>query len=78
MVGSFFLAGAAAAAARAGAAASAALGLESSEPIWSLDLYFLSTPSLWYFQNCLEASLPATRLRIFLPPGCSSWNCVRS
>ena len=41
-------------------------------PIFSLAPYFLRTFSLWYFQNCLVASLPATRLRIFAPPGCSS------
>jgi hypothetical protein len=45
------------------------LGLVSREPTWSLAWYFLRMPSLWYFQNCLEASLPATRWRIFLPPG---------
>jgi hypothetical protein len=38
------------------------------EPTCSLPLYFLSMPSLWYFQNCFEASLPATRVRIFFPP----------
>lgn len=47
----------------------AACFLVSNEPTWSLPLYFLRMPSLWYFQNCLEASLPATRDRIFLPPG---------
>jgi hypothetical protein len=26
-------------------------------------LYFFRIPSLWYFQNCFEASLPATRWR---------------
>ena len=53
----------------AGAGAGAAAGFfESSEPTWSLGLYFFSTPSLWYFQNILEASLPPTRWRIFLPP----------
>jgi len=51
-----------------GPALGSALGLVSSEPIWSEDLYFLRMPSLWYFQNCFDASLPATRVRIFLPP----------
>ena len=32
----------------------------------------------WYFQNCFEASFPATRCKIFFPPGCSSWNLVKS
>lgn len=44
------------------------LGLESREPICSEGLYFLRMPSLWYFQNCFDASLPATRVKIFLPP----------
>ena len=30
------------------------------------------------FQNCFEASFPATRLRIFAPPGCSSTKFVTS
>lgn len=46
--------------------------LSLTVPIFSLGAYFFSTPSLWYFQNCFEASLPATRLRILAPPGCSS------
>lgn len=37
--------------------------LESSEPTWSFDLYFLRMLSLWYFQNCFEASLPPTRCK---------------
>lgn len=36
------------------------LVLESSEPTWSFALYFLRMLSLWYFQNCFEASFPAT------------------
>lgn len=36
---------------------------ESREPIWSCALYFFRIPSLWYFQNCFEASFPATRCR---------------
>jgi hypothetical protein len=47
----------------AGAGAGAAAFLESKEPICSWDLYFFRIPSLWYFQNCLEASLPPTRWR---------------
>jgi hypothetical protein len=43
----------------------------SREPTWSFALYFLRMDSLWYFQNCFEASFPATRVRIFLPPVCS-------
>ena len=49
-----------------------ALGLVSRLPTWSCPLYFFRMPSLWYFQNCLEASLPATRARIFLPPKCET------
>lgn len=45
------------------------LGLLSSEPTCSFALYLFRIPSLWYFQNCLDASFPATRVRIFLPPG---------
>lgn len=30
--------------------------------------------SVGTFQNCFEASLPATRFKIFAPPGCSSTN----
>lgn len=37
--------------------------LVSSDPTWSFPLYFLRIPSLWYFQNCLLASLPATLVR---------------
>jgi len=51
-----------------GGVGSAAGFLVSSEPTWSFPLYFLRMPSLWYFQNCWLASLPATRVRIFLPP----------
>ena len=52
-----------------GMGSAAGLGLVSSDPTWSCFWYFLRMPSLWYFQNCLDASLPATRWRIFLPPG---------
>ena len=38
-------------------------GLELSEPIWRSFLNFFRIDSLWYFQNCLLASLPATRWR---------------
>lgn len=34
--------------------------------------------SLWYFQNCLLASFPATLFKIFAPPGCSFTNSVTS
>jgi hypothetical protein len=84
-----FLASLAAVAGGAGGAA-----LESSDPTWSCFLYLVKMESLWYFQNCLEASFPATRWRtevcqrmmwsmilviaLFFPPGCSSWNFVRS
>lgn len=44
----------------------------STVPICSFAPYFFNTPSLWYFQNCFVASLPATRFKIFAPPGCSS------
>jgi hypothetical protein len=44
-------------------AGGAATFLESSEPTCSFDLNFLRMDSLWYFQNCLEASLPATLVR---------------
>ena len=44
------------------------VGLESSDPICKEGLYFLRMPSLWYFQNCFDASLPPTRVKIFLPP----------
>lgn len=50
------------------------LALSSTDPIFSLAPYFFSTPSLWYFQNGFVAFLPAYRLRIFAPPGCSSAN----
>jgi hypothetical protein len=50
----------------------------STVPILSLSLYFFKTLSLWYFQNCFVASLPATLLRIFEPPGCSSTNPISS
>lgn len=33
---------------------------------------------IYTFQNCLDASLPATRFKIFAPPGCSSTNLVTS
>lgn len=35
--------------------------MESSEPTCSCFWYFLRMLSLWYFQNCFDASLPATR-----------------
>jgi hypothetical protein len=41
-------------------------------PINNLGLYFSNTFLPWYFQNCFVASLPAMRLRILGPPGCSS------
>jgi hypothetical protein len=53
----------------AGGVGGVAAFLVLREPTWSLALYFLRMPSLWYFQNCLLASLPATRVRIFFPPG---------
>ena len=52
----------------AGGVGGAAPFFEPKEPTWSFPLYFLRMPSLWYFQNCFDASLPATRVRIFLPP----------
>lgn len=48
----------------------------STVPTLSRSLYFFNTPSLWYFQNCFEASLPTTRFKIFAPPGCSSTNPI--
>ena len=69
---SFFSAGGGVA---GGVGGAADFGLESSEPTNSFLEYFLRMDSLWYFQNCLEASLPATLVKIFLPPGCSSWIC---
>lgn len=41
----------------------AAVFFESRDPTRSLGLNFWRMDSLWYFQNCLEASLPATRVR---------------
>lgn len=41
-------------------------------PTLSLSPYFSRTFSLWYFQNCLDESLPAILFRILGPPGCSS------
>lgn len=35
----------------------------SSDPTCSCFWYFLRMLSLWYFQNCFDASLPATRVR---------------
>lgn len=52
----------------AGGVGGAATFLVLSDPTWSLALYFFKIPSLWYFQNCLLASFPATRVRIFFPP----------
>ena len=46
--------------------------VSASVPTRSFSPYFSSTDLPWYFQNCLEASLPAMRLRILAPPGCSS------
>ena len=54
---SFFSAGGGVAGGVGGAAAAFLL---SSEPTCNCDLYFLRMLSLWYFQNCFEASLPAT------------------
>ena len=51
--------------------------LSLTVPIFSRSEYFFNTLSLWYFQNCLVASLPATLLRIFAPPGCSSTKPAR-
>lgn len=48
------------------------LALSATVPTFSFPPYFSRTLSLWYFQNCLDASLPATRLRILAPPGWSS------
>lgn len=45
------------------AGAGASTFLVSNEPICSWALYFFKMPSLWYFQNCFEASFPATRWR---------------
>ena len=50
------------------------LALSPTVPILSLSPYLLSTFSLWYFQKDLVAFLPAKRLRILAPPGCSSRN----
>lgn len=47
----------------AGGVGGAAAFLVSNDPTWSLPLYFLRMLSLWYFQNCFEASFPATRWR---------------
>lgn len=67
-----FFAGAAALGAATGIGSAAGFastfGLLSRLPTWSCPLYFFRMPSLWYFQNCLEASFPATLWRIFLPP----------
>lgn len=46
-----------------GVGGAAACFLLSSEPTCSEPLYFFRMLSLWYFQNCLDASLPATRVR---------------
>lgn len=46
-------------AAVAGAAGGAAF--VSNEPTCNCFWYFFKMLSLWYFQNCFEASLPATR-----------------
>lgn len=48
------------------------LAVSATSPTLSLAPYFSSTFLPWYFQNCLVAFLPATRLRILAPPGCSS------
>jgi hypothetical protein len=52
------------------------LAFSLTVPIFRLPPYFFNTLSLWYFQNCFVASLPATRLRILEPPGCSSTKSV--
>jgi len=54
------------------------LALSLTLPTFSLPSYFFNIPSLWYFQNCFDASLPTTRLRILEPPGCSSMKFVTS
>lgn len=43
-----------------GVGGAAACFLLYSDPICNWPLYFLRMPSLWYFQNCLDASLPPT------------------
>lgn len=47
------------------------LAASSTVPILNLSPYFLRTLSPWYFQKALVAFLPAKRLRIRSPPGCS-------
>lgn len=46
-----------------GVGGGASFFLLSKDPTSNCPLYFLSMLSLWYFQNCFEASLPATRWR---------------
>ena len=46
-----------------GVGGGASFFLLSKDPTSNWPLYFLSMLSLWYFQNCFEASLPATRWR---------------
>ena len=58
----------------AGGVGGAACFLESNEPTWSCPLYFFSMLSLWYFQNCFEASLPATRVRTRETSACHARN----
>lgn len=53
-----------------GVGGAAAAFLESNEPTCNFGLNFLRIPSLWYFQNCLDASLPATLWRTV---GLSQW-----
>ena len=56
-------AGAGAGAGAGGGRGGAAAFFVSKEPICSFPLYFFRIPSLWYFQNCFEASFPATRCK---------------
>jgi len=49
-----------------GVGGAAPFAFESREPTCSFAWYFFRMLSLWYFQNCFEASLPATRWRTVL------------
>jgi len=53
------------------------LAFSPTVPTFNFAAYFFNTLSLWYFQNCFVASLPATLLSIFAPPGCSSTKSTR-
>lgn len=46
-----------------GGVGGAAAFLVSKEPTCNWPWYFLKMPALWYFQNCFDASFPATRWR---------------